>query len=111
MTNPAGGLWETTLEKYLLENQIQATRLVRRGAKDEGDLLVWKNDTPFIVEAKAVKRIDLASFIEQAEVEAGNYSARTGVPVEPIAIIKRRNHRAGKAYVVSTVDRFFGVGQ
>ena len=58
------------------------------------------------------KQMNLASYVQEAESEAGNYATRRGLPaydVDWCAVIKRRNHPVGKAYVVMTLDHFLGL--
>lgn len=112
MTNRKGTEWETRLLKYLRENKIDAERLTKTGKEDEGDLVV-RDGGVVIVEAKNEKKLDLAGYLREAEVEAKNYAKHRGLdpaPITPVAIIKRRNHGPGEAYVVMTVDTFFDIG-
>jgi Holliday junction resolvase len=111
MTNRKGPLWETTLLKYLREHQLDAERLRLTGKEDEGDLVV-KDGGVVIVEAKNEKKIDLAGYLREAEAEARSYAKHRKLDpdlITPVAIIKRRNHGAGQAYVVMTVDTFFDI--
>lgn len=111
MTNRKGPLWETKLLNYLREHGFDAERLRLTGKEDEGDLVV-KDGSVIIIEAKDEKKFDLSGYLREAEDEAGNYAKHRGLdPADmvPIAIVKRRNHSVSKAYVVMTVDTFFGI--
>lgn len=114
MTNRKGPLWEVKLLNYLRENGFDVERLRLTGKEDEGDLVVKDFGGVVIVEAKNEKKVDLAGYIREAEAEAENYARHRGIDdgtfVTPVAIIKRRNHGVGKAYVVMTVDTFFDLG-
>lgn len=112
MTNRKGTLWETKLLNHLRSNGFDVERLRLTGKEDEGDLVV-KDGGVVIVEAKDEKRINLAGYLREAEAEAENYAKHRGLDpqlVTPVAIVKRRNHGVGKAYVVMTVDTFFDIG-
>lgn len=112
MTNPSkakGTSWETTLVDYLRPIFGIAERQPLAGAEDTGDVWFLWNGHPYVVEAKATRAINLSEFVNEAQVEAENWwKARKGQypKPHPLAIIKRRNHSAGKAYVVMTLDDF-----
>jgi len=110
----AGALWETTLLDYLRSTGHKAERLRLAGTNDEGDIALMGNDfnADVIIEAKAEKQINLASYVGEAEKEAGNYARRRGIDpadVDWCAVVKRRNHPVGKAYVVMTLDHYLGL--
>jgi hypothetical protein len=104
MANPSkrkGSLWEGTVRDFLNDSGAFAHTVQRAplwGALDRGDLL---NTGAFTFECKATKSIDLASFVDEAEVEAKNAGTRWGA-----AVIKRRNHTTEKAYVCMTLRAF-----
>jgi deferrochelatase/peroxidase EfeB len=58
---------------------------------ERGDFV---NTDPFLVEAKACARIELAAFVDQVAKAAKKQSKL------PVVIIKRRNKPVGDAYVV-----------
>lgn len=112
MTNRKGPAWEIQLLKYLREHKLDAERLRLTGKEDEGDLVV-RDGGVVVVEAKNEKKVDLAGYLREAEEEAIHYAKHRGLDpqdVTAVAIVKRRNHGAGKAYVVMTVDTFFDIG-
>lgn len=87
-------------------------RLRQSGALDEGDVVVKDLGHTYILECKAVKSIDMASFLKQATDEAENYRKRRDLPegsVTGIAVIKRRNKGVWESYVVSDLRTFFDV--
>lgn len=99
----AGAKWETDLLRYLRNEGYDAERLRLTGAKDEGDLCLRLGGLPFILEAKNEKQINLASYVREAEVEARNYNNARGIGLPGAnyaAVVKRRNHGVGEAYVV-----------
>lgn len=104
MSSPSkrkGTAWERAVADHL-NTRGPFRRKVERsplwGAADQGDLL---NTGQFTFECKALKVIDLASGVTEAEREAVNAGTRWGVLVN-----KRRNHPTGKAYVTMTLDAF-----
>lgn len=112
MTNRRGPLWEVKLLNYLRENGFDVERLRLTGREDEGDLVV-KDGNIIVIEAKDDKKMDLSGFLREAEDEAQNYAKHRKLDpddVLPMAVIKRRNHGVGKAYVVMTLDAFFAIG-
>jgi hypothetical protein len=86
----------------------QCERLVLAGSRDEGDLWFKHGDKSFVIEAKNEKAIDLARYVQEAEVEAENFAKSRSMARLPYwaAIVKRRNHRVNKAYVVMTLEEF-----
>lgn len=98
MSNPAGTRFETDATRHAHEAGFpDAERLPRKGAKDIGDLRIVPDWT---IEAKAVKSIDLASFVDQAREEAVN-----GGTTYFGALVKRRRKSIGEAYFVTTYDQ------
>jgi Holliday junction resolvase len=55
----------------------------------------------FVVEVKAHRSIDLAGFVDEAEIERANAGAQFGV-----VIAKRRNKSTGQSYVVMDLESF-----
>ena len=99
MTNPSGTRWESRLVKYLQDQGFPlAERRVRSGAKDKGDVAGIQG---ICIEAKNVRKMALADWIDEAEVERVNASADLTFVVFP-----RRNHRVGKAYVLCSLDQW-----
>ena len=117
MTNRSKGIgseWETRLLSYFRSRGWRAERLALAGANDEGDLFVGIDLADFVVEAKAEKKIDLASYVKEAELEAFNHAKARGRhtrdgavdPASWLVIVKRRNQPVNKAYVVTTLEEF-----
>ena len=101
-----GTKWERDIVEYLTP-VFETTRLPRTGAKDEGDAEVRLRDNlRLVLEAKAVKSINLADFVDQALTESGHREDRTGVPTYGAAIVKRRNKGTGDGYVVFSLEEF-----
>lgn len=99
VSNPAGTRFETRLVNYLLTKGFPyAERRARNGKKDRGDL----SGIPGIcVEAKAVKRIALAEWMDEAVTEQENAGAQLTYVIFP-----RKNHHIGRAYVLCELDQW-----
>ena len=91
----AGTRWESAVVVYLREQGVDARRVAQTGVRDLGDI----HAGDWTLEAKSVKSVDLASFIDQAERERENAGKQYGV-----AIVKRRSHGTAKGYAVMTLE-------
>ena len=54
-----------------------------------------------LLEAKACKQLSLSQWMDEVRVQKKNAGAQVGA-----AVVKRRNHQAGRAYVVMEFDDF-----
>lgn len=116
MANPSkakGTKFETDVVRFFRERLPGriVERLPQLGNLDQGDLVVV--DPPalrhFVVEAKAVKRLDFAGFLTEAQAEADNYAAArtlTEDEVFPVVVAKRRYQPTARSYVVMDLDTF-----
>lgn len=110
MANPSkrkGSDWEVALRDYALDNGIDITRLSANGSRDMGDLAIRLGGKHYVVEAKAAKSLDLATWVTEAAVEADNYATLNRLDralAVPIVVVKRRMAGVGKAYVVQELD-------
>ena len=76
MTNRSkakGTTAETAVVRYLSDNGIKAHRKTLSGSEDKGDISV--QDDLFVIEVKNEKRMSLAEYVDEAELEAANTSA------------------------------------
>ncbi len=101
MTTPSkrkGSAWELAIAKYLVSNGWKhAERRVAGSTVDKGDIY---GIIGCVIEAKNEKRIDLAGYMKELEVEMKNAKANTGA-----AIVKKRGTTdVGSAYAVMPVD-------
>ena len=107
-----GSSFESALVAYIRERfSLRAERLHLSGAMDQGDIAVDDVGLVYLIEAKAEKAINLSGYITEAEVERKNYCRARGIPesgVMPLAVVKRRGKGIGDAYVVTTLNQFFG---
>jgi hypothetical protein len=110
-----GAQFEVGLENFFNQALIKATRLVKRGKDDEGDLMLRIGPTVIIVEAKNEKSINLSGYLDEATTEALNYESRhVHDPDAPetvigVAAVKRRNKGIHKTYVVMEADDFASI--
>ena len=112
MSSPSrrtGAEWETRLEAHLRPRFGFCERLPLKGSNDQGDLYVIHGGHYYVIEAKAERTINLSGYLAEAAVEAAAFAKARGLPLEivhPLAIVKRRNHPTGKAYVVQELDEW-----
>lgn len=95
-----GTAWETMIVDYLRgHGRPHVERRALNGANDRGDIAGIPS---VVIEAKNAKAIDLAGWVDEAQLEAANDAADVGV-----VWIKRRRHLSpGNGYVVMTGDDF-----
>jgi hypothetical protein len=113
-----GDEWERTLVAYLRESGLDADRLRQTGTEDEGDIAVrfsaFQPSMILVIEAKAENRIDLPGYLRELQLEKSHYVKHRAMDpnrVDGVVVIKRRMASAGQAYVVTTVDDYFKIGQ
>lgn len=99
-----GSLFEADLESYLNESGLKARRLPRSGSKDIGDVAVELAQSVLVIEAKNVKKPDMAQFLREAAVEADHYEEKYGVATLGVVVSKTRQKGIGDARVTLTVD-------
>lgn len=109
MTNQAGTRFERELLNGLRAAGYDVDRLARAGTRDEGDLVIRRGGLHVVVEAKNRKRLDLPTFVDEAEAERLHYakarSLDAGV-VHGVAFVKRRGKGWAGAYAVTTVPAY-----
>jgi hypothetical protein len=99
----AGAKFERTIADYLaMRVDDRIDKRPRTGAKDKGDIGGWRfAGRRIVVDCKDWNRLDLAGWIEEAEVERGNDDADVG-----LVIHKRRGKGwPGDQYVTLTLDQ------
>ena len=91
-----GTAWETAVVEYLRANGVpHAERRATGGAKDRGDIAGVPG---VVVEAKAAARVELAAWVDEAEVERLNDRADLAVVWHK----RRGRSSAGDGYVTMT---------
>lgn len=105
-----GSKFETDTLGYLRDRSVQTERLARRGANDEGDLVLGGGD--FIAELKARRdrksSLNLHAWLGEAERESAKYAAARSqdhLPT-PILIVKNPNHSIADSFVVLRLKDF-----
>ena len=93
-----GSAWELAIVKYLVDQGWKhAERRIAGSNIDKGDVY---GIIGCVIEAKNEKRIDLAGYMKELQVEMVNAKADTGV-----AIVKKRGTTSvGDAYAVMPVE-------
>ena len=102
MSNPSkqrGTAFESMIVAHLKDNGFPyAERRALAGALDKGDITGLPG---VMLEIKACKTLKLSEWMDEVRVEKKNAAAQVGV-----CVVKRRNHGAGRAYVVMEFDDF-----
>lgn len=99
-----GTKFETDVENYCNEAGVRSRRLPRAGNRDIGDVSITLPKFTIVIEAKNVKKQDMAEFLRQADVESCNYEMKYGVPTVPVVVTKTRQKGTGEARVTMTLD-------
>lgn len=109
-----GADFEIALVKAFREQGWDVERLRLNGKEDEGDIVVRGDagdDSYLIIEAKNAA-FQPGTFIKEAEVEAENFAKHRGLDmadVEKVVIVKRRGKSWREAFVLTTVEDYFGL--
>lgn len=110
MANPngrKGSSFERTIADYL-KNHFDDDRIDRRvkhGSNDTGDIagVRWRGNR-VVIECKNEKRLRIADYLREAEIERGNDDALLGVAVVKRPGVGAKN--AGDNLVCMTLDTF-----
>lgn len=107
-----GADWEIDLEEGFTAEGYDIARLHLNGQNDIGDLVIREEGgVHLVIEAKSGE-FKPGTFIGEAERERVNYATKKGLPndkVDSIVIVKRRGHTWRQAYVLTTVEDYFGL--
>jgi Holliday junction resolvase len=102
-----GSKWEAAIEEFLNSVGVKARRLPRAGSNDIGDVAVeFGNGHVVVIEAKNTKTTEMAQYLREAEVEAGNYDKKYNTVTYPVVVTKTRQKGTGDARVTMTLDTF-----
>lgn len=101
-----GSKFESDIEEYLNLLGIKARRLPRAGSKDIGDVAITLETVPvaIVLEAKNVKTPDMAGWLKEAEIEAGNYDERYNIAALGMVVQKARGKGIRHARVTLTLE-------
>ncbi|MFF3249755.1 hypothetical protein ACFYWP_01825 [Actinacidiphila glaucinigra] len=107
-----GADWESELRDGLRGDGFDIESLRLAGAEDEGDMVVREGDGRYLViEAKNAK-FEPGVFIGEAIAERENFAKHRGLDlddVEAIVVVKRRGKNWRQAFVLTTVEDYFGL--
>jgi Holliday junction resolvase len=111
MANPngrKGSQFETDVMKWLRKAGAVCERLVKAGAKDEGDMVCMVAGRTYILELKNRKSLSLPEFWREAEVEALNYAKARGISEVPLhyVVVKRRNSGIESSWVIQDLEQW-----
>lgn len=101
----AGTAFESLIARYLAEavGDDRIERRAKSGAKDRGDIGgVRVHGQRLVIECKNTARTDLAGWVAEAQVEAGNDDALAGVVVHK----RRGTQKPERQWVTMTVAEF-----
>lgn len=101
-----GTNFETAIVDYLNSRGQRARRLARTGVKDTGDVEWPTRAGVIVVEAKARRAMELATWVGEAEAEACHYSEKYVAEAFPLVVSKRRGKGTAQAYAVMALDDF-----
>lgn len=99
-----GTRWESSIVDYLRANGVpHAERRTLNGAKDRGDIAGLPG---VVIEAKSAGRVELAGWVDEAEVERRNDNTA------PVAVVwhhRKRKASPGDGFVTMTGAQFLGL--
>ncbi|MEU5427594.1 hypothetical protein AB0H73_18595 [Streptomyces olivoreticuli] len=107
-----GADWEAELRDELRSAGLDVERLRLTGRDDEGDLVVRLPDGRFLVIEAKNARFEPGVFVGEAEAERQNFAKHRGLDlaaVGSVVIVRRRGATWRRAYVLTTVERYFGL--
>ncbi|MFC4334104.1 hypothetical protein [Salininema proteolyticum] len=108
----AGADWQNKLLHELRAEGFDTERLALAGSEDEGDLIIRRPYGEWVViEAKAGQMFP-GDFVDQTMREKNNFARHRAIDpsvVSGVAIVKRRGRKWHQAYVLTTVEDYFGL--
>lgn len=106
-----GARWELDIEAGFRKHGLDIERLRLAGMLDEGDHYIRHTAQDYtVVEAKS--GAFAPAHWDEAVREAANFAAKRGIDpdfVEPVVIVKRRGKPFEEAFVVTSVQAYFGL--
>ncbi|MCX5236257.1 hypothetical protein OG824_13710 [Streptomyces prunicolor] len=107
-----GADWESELRDGLRGDGFDVESLRLAGAEDEGDMVIREGDGTFLViEAKNAK-FEPGVFLGEAIKERENFAKHRRLDVEnveSVVVVKRRGKNWRQAFVLTTVEDYFGL--
>lgn len=106
-----GTAFEMALVYGLRDHGFDVERLTLGGTQDQGDLRILDGHH-IVVEAKDRAKLDLPQYLRELGAEKANYARARKLnekDVDGIVICKRRQTNWKQAYVITTVEDYFGL--
>ena len=102
MANPAkrkGTAWETAITNALKARRrfSHAARVAQTGRWDQGDIHAW----PFVIQAKAVRKFDLAGWVK----DVAEQRAHAGFP-HGVVFVKKYGRPLDEGYAVMSIGSY-----
>ncbi|MGV9312570.1 hypothetical protein ACWDR0_10280 [Streptomyces sp. NPDC003691] len=108
-----GAAWEIDFNTEMRAEGFDIERLRLAGKDDEGDQVIREGGGLFtVVENKNAAAFTPGPFIDEMEREVAAFARHRGIDVrrvDGIVAVKRRGKPWHQAYVLTTVDRYFGL--
>jgi hypothetical protein len=108
----AGGRsWPRVLCNGLRAAGRDAELIAPNLATPEGDLVVRERDRTLVVKTRSGE-LRVGELVDQAQTEAEHWARNRSIDpyrVDPVAIARRRGRSWSDAYVITTVEEFFGL--
>lgn len=117
LTNNArrlGSQFETDVLRFLRDSGLEAERLARAGANDEGDIILRDGDgSLYTLELKARRdknsSLSLNAWLKEAMVESSHYAdSRNCAQPLPVVVIKNPGKGIADAFVVMKLKDWIG---
>ncbi|MEU1309140.1 hypothetical protein ABZ419_09620 [Streptomyces cinnamoneus] len=108
-----GSAWEAELRDELRGAGLDVERLRLTGKDDEGDLVIRLEEGRFLVIEAKNARFEPGEFVSEAETEQKNFAKHRGLDpaaVDSVVVVRRRGATWRRAYVLTTVEKYFELG-
>jgi Holliday junction resolvase len=109
-----GADWEIALRNGFREEGFDIERLHLNGKDDEGDLVIREADGVYLVIEAKDSAFQPGTFIGELEREVEAFARNRELDpgdVDGIAVVKRRGMSWRKAFVLTTVEDYFGLDE
>ncbi|HZW98519.1 MAG TPA: hypothetical protein VFF10_00530 [Trueperaceae bacterium] len=107
-----GADWEIEFANGMRSEGFDIERLRLAGKDDEGDHVIREGDGRYIVVETKNAKFEPGVFIGEAEKERVNFAKHRSLDladVEAVVVVKRRGKNWRKAFVLTTVEDYFGL--
>ncbi|WP_438470813.1 hypothetical protein [Streptomyces asiaticus] len=107
-----GADWEIEFNTGMRGEGFDIERLRLAGKDDEGDHVIREDEGYFIVCETKNAKFEPGVFVGEMEREVENFAKHRGLDpakVDGVVIVKRRGKNWRQAFVLTTVERYFGL--